>query len=210
MEAQLNDAVSKLADTNRDIALRRSELYVASRQFTIQQAKELESLSIGYHNALTERALNAAKITADYGIAKVDSAIKNYSLKLERWRSAREAFNTQLQQSITALEIYKSSLEGAKLLSDIDRARVENYRVQLAAVETIINIFKTRVQVSEVEANIQRLKIEAGKALVDMYVAQVRAKEAEFGMYKSRIDGEMPTCPHQTLCQRKEGQRVNV
>lgn len=190
IERAQQEVQDKVSSGNRDIALRRSELYVDNRKFTIQQAKELENILIGYQNSVMERALNAAKVTLEASLKIYDALVARYNARLEAYKTEASVFETRIRAALTQVEIYKAQIDGARLSVEMQRVAVEAYNAQLKGIETIVSIYRTRMEAAQVQANISRIRLEAFRGLIDAYSAQVQAKVAEFGMFKARIEGE--------------------
>lgn len=181
----------KLSDVSRDIMLKRADLYVQNRQFTIQQTKALEDTLIGYHSAVMERALNAAKATLEAAISIFNVQVARYNARLDAYKTEASVFEARLRAALAKLEIFKSQMEGKRLEVEIQRNQVEVYNAQLSGVNAVINLYKTQMEAAQVRAGIERLRIDAFRSLVDAYGAQIQAKVAEFNMYDARIKGEM-------------------
>lgn len=181
----------KISGISRDIALKRADLYVQNRQFTIEQTRQLEQVLIGYHNSVMERALNAAKATLDAAIQIFNAQVSRYNARLDTYKTEAAVFESRLRAAMTQVEIYRATLEGKKVEADIQRVRVDVYNAQLAGVTAVVNLYKTQMEAAQVQAGIERLRIDAFRSLIDAYSAQVQAKVAEFNMYDSQIKGEI-------------------
>lgn len=186
-QQELTDRVSAV---NREITLKRSELYVDNRKFTIQQAKELENILINFHNSIQERALNAAKATLEAAIRIFDALVARYNARIAAYQASAQVFEAQTRAAMTQIEIYRTQIDAARLTVDIQRIAVDAYNAQLNGIQAIVGIFRTRMEAASIQANIERLRLDTFRGLVDAYAQQVQAKVAEFGMYKAQIEGE--------------------
>lgn len=181
----------KVSTIGRDIALRRSELYVESRKFTMTEVKALENILIGYHNSVMERSLNAAKAVLDASIQIFNAQVARYNARLESYKTEASVFESRVRAALAQVEIFRVTMEGKRLEADLQKVQVDVYNAQLNGVNAVINLYKTQMEAAQIQANIEQLRIQAFRALVDAYQAQVQAKVAEFNMFESRIKGEV-------------------
>lgn len=190
IETARQQGAERASSLSREVALKRSDLYVQNRQFTITQVQALEAVLIGYYSAYAERSLNAAKALVDAGIAIFNARVQKLSVELETYRARASVFETQLKAALSHLDVFKSQVEAAKLSQEAQRANVELYAAQLEGVQTLARIYSTEVEAAKSVAQIEALRLEAFRTQVQTYTAQVAAKGAEFDMYRSRLQGE--------------------
>lgn len=180
----------KVSTISRDIAIKRGDLYVQSRQFTIEQTKGLEQILIGFHNSIMERALNAAKATLEAAIEIFKAQVSKYNARLEAYKSEAQVFEARIRAQLSLVEIYRTTMEGKRIESEVQRNIVSLYTAQLESVNTVVNIYKTRLEAASIQAGIERIRLDSFRALIDAYTSQVSAKVAEFNMYDAQIRGE--------------------
>lgn len=181
----------KLSTFSREVALKRADMFVENRKFTIQQVKEVEQILINFHNLVMERLLNASKAIVEMGIALFNASVARYNARLETYRAEAQVFEAKVRAALARVEIFKAEMEAVKIKSDVQRNQIELYRAQLAAVETIVNVFRTQMEAARVKADIERLKIETFRAQVEAFTAKVQAKVAQFNMFSAQIQGEV-------------------
>lgn len=191
LQRAYQDLQNKVSSANRDIALKRADLYVENRKFTITEIRSLEQILIGLHNSVQERALNAAKSMIDVAIALYEAQLKRYNARLDAYRSEAAVYEARIRAALAQSEIYKTTMEGKRLQVDVQRASVELYRAQLSGIESAINVYKVQMEGAGLRANIENTKITAFRALIDAYTSQVQARASEFGAYESQIRGEI-------------------
>ncbi len=184
----LQDKVSTLS---RDIMLKRADLYVDNRRFTIEQTRQLEQILIGFHNSRMERSLNAAKAILDAAIKVYEAQVSRYTARLDAYKTEAQVFEARVRAQLAQVEIFKVVMEGKRLEVDVQRAAVEVYNAQLSGINTVVGIYKTQMEAAQVQAGIERLRIEAFRALIEGYTSQVQAKVAEFNMYEAQIRGQV-------------------
>lgn len=191
MDAIRQAAMERASDLSREIALKRADLYVENRKFTIAQIRDVEQMLIAYWGSMMERSLNAAKAVVETGIATYNAQVAAAQYRLDRYKAAGQVYEVVLKAALANLEAYKAQVEGLKLAADVQRIYADVYRTQLEGVNALANIYRTQMDGAKTQAEIEQLKLQAFKAVVETYTAQVGAKQAEFGMYESRVKGEM-------------------
>ena len=180
----------KLSSLSRDITLKRADLYVENRKFTIQQANELESTLINYHSSVMERALNASKAVLEFAIAVFNAQVSKFNARVSAYQAEAQVFESRVRSSLTQVEIYKALLSGVQLEVEIDKTKVDVYRAQISAVEAVIGIYRTRMDAARIQSDIEANRLNVFRAMTEAYTQQVQAKVAEFDMYQSQIKGE--------------------
>lgn len=185
------DLQNKMSAANRDIALKRADMYVENRKFTITEIRSMEQILIGLHTSVQERALNAAKATIDVAIALFEAQLKRHNSRLDAYRAEATVYEARIRAALAQAEIYKTTMEGKRLEVDVQRAAVDLYRAQLSGIESVINVYKVQMEGAGLRANIERTKIDAFRSLIDAYTSQVQARTSEFGAYEAQIRGEV-------------------
>jgi hypothetical protein len=188
-QAQQN-IINKYSSINRDIMIKRNDQYFEARKFTIQEARQLESVLIGFHSSIMERSLNAAKASLESGIAVFNATVAQYNARMDAYRTNATVFAEKIRAAISRIEIYRTEVEGKKLEADLQRQKVEVYRAQLEGINSVVDIYKTQLEAAGIQARIEGTRIEAFRALIEGYRSEIQAKVAEFNMYDSRIKGE--------------------
>ena len=178
------------ASLSRDVALKRADLLVQNRQFTIQQVREVEALLVNMHMAAMERVLRAAQISAQFAAELFRARLDKAKLRLEAIQTQAQTFRDAVAAEAQKVEIYRAQLQAELSKMEIDKNRVELYRAKLSGVEMLANIYRIQVQAAEAAINAERSKVETYKAEIDGYLALVRAKESEFSGYEARLRGE--------------------
>lgn len=191
MQKVQQQARANISTINRDISLKRADLYVQARQFAITTGLQVEQFLISYHAGFAERALNAAKYIFDAGVSLFDMQVKRYNAKLQLYQTVSQVYESQIRAALSKMEIFKAEIDAARLTVGINESQINLYKAQLSSVEAVIGIYETEMQAANVAASMEKLKLEAFRERVDMYSTQIKAKSEEFGMYESAIRGEM-------------------
>lgn len=185
------DFLNKTSSVNRDIALKRADLYMQGKQFDIQQAITLEGLLINLHNARKERELNAAKAMIQVAIDIFNAEITRYKAKQERYIALTEVFKARVQAELAKVEIYKAQMDGAKTEVAINQNLVDLYKARVSVISTIMDVYKIDATVFEILNNSEKIKFDIFRAQIDAYIAKINAKKIEFEAYDSKVRGEL-------------------
>ena len=187
------ELTTKMSDLSRDIAVKRADMFVENRKFTIQEVKAFETLLSNIYGAYMERVFNAAKAVSDVSAQIFDSKVKVYNATVDAYKTRMEIFNTNLKAALAPIEVAKTKLEATKISADINRLTLEAYSTEVNAANTLMNMQKAKVDIYATRMQTERTKIDLFKAQVDAYSAQSQAKRAEIDVYKARIDGKIAT-----------------
>lgn len=128
MQAQLERAAqeyaSKISAASRDIALKRADMYVQARQFTIEKVLASEDQSIGLYNAIQSRALIAAQTEVQMAIALFDAGIKVFQAQIDSVMAQIDA-PLKVNQQLVALyaadvSAYAAFVNAVATAADVD------------------------------------------------------------------------------------------
>jgi hypothetical protein len=190
---------SRVSDNSRDITLQRNKLFVENRQFTINQVRELEIVTIGLYNSVQNRALEIAKLTVDLGIALYNTRLARFKAQLEAARITAEVeieqIKVQVEEARANLDGFRSQIIGydsyVKALVESGRLQVEYYNgtVNNARVLNDGLIAHAGLQTKVLEATVQQniqisnMTIENAKAKLEAAVAATKlyADSIKFG-----------------------------
>lgn len=180
-----------LSEANREIALKRSDLYVENRKFTIEQVQQYEKIAIDLYNAVQERMLNVAKATVELGIAVYDASVRNFNAQLEAFRTENQVFEIRVRAELAKAELYKAQIDAERLRGEFNRQRVELYQAQLNGIQSVVNLYKTRIDAVNALTQVQAQRVDIFRSRVSAYAERVRAKSAEYDMYRAAVSGEI-------------------
>lgn len=99
------DLLNKTSSVNRDIGLKRADLYVEQRRRVIEQVISVESQSIALYNAIQGRGLELAKTQVGMAISLFQSGIEFFKTKVDAIKSQVEA---QAEFSKVAVATYSA------------------------------------------------------------------------------------------------------
>lgn len=191
LERARQAAQEKMSEINREIALKRADLYVENRRFTIQEVQKYEQMAISLYNAVQERALNFAKAAAEIGLAIYDAAIKKFNADMDAYKTEAQVFEIRIRAELAKAELFKAQIDAEKLRGEFNQIKVNLYNAQLQGITQTVNLYKSRVEAANLLAQLQQMKLEAFKSRVTIFSERVKAKQAEFDMYRAGIQGEL-------------------
>lgn len=192
----------KTSTISRDIFTNSAARFVENRRFTIEQVKDLERVLIGFHNSMQERALNAARATAEVGIAVYNALVLRLRARLEAAKIASEVQRDKIQVEVARAEATIRLFQGqiaayeANLRRGVEvtRAQVDLYRADIDANRALTDglISRSTLQQKVIEATTQQniqisnLAIESAKAklLATVKALEFQAEAAKFGSEK--------------------------
>ncbi|MFM1979866.1 MAG: hypothetical protein RLZ68_1131 [Pseudomonadota bacterium] len=183
-------AMAAASTLSREVALKRADLYVQNRQFTIEQVKELEVVLLNQHMAVMERVLKAAQISAQFVVDQYRARLDKAKAQADVVQLRVQSFRDLVAAESSKIEVYNAQIRAELAKTEVDKNKIDAYRAQLAGVESTVNVYRLHVQAAEAAIQVERSKVEMWKIEVDGYIASIRAKEAEFSGYEARIRGE--------------------
>jgi len=191
LESVITKAQQAANSMSREIALKRADMYVENRKFTIQQVKETEQILIGFHAAQMERLLNAEKYLSEFAISFYNAKVASFNAQLDAYKTEAQVFESKLRAAVEVVNVYRSQVEASRVQSEVNRSIVDTYRARMEAVSAAVNLYRVQMEAAQIQANVERTRLEGLKTAVDAYVATVQGKTAEFGLYRAQIEGEL-------------------
>ena len=188
--AARREGMEKIASFSREVALKRADMYVENRRFTIQEARALEQMNINYWVTVADRALRAAVANVELGVQLYNLAVSRFQARLEAFKTSAAVYETRIRAQLNQLEQYKSRIEAANLTLDQQATYARIYEAQVRGAQAVLNIYSTEMEGARTAAEIERLKLDGFRASVDAYGSQVGARASEFQMYEAQIRGE--------------------
>lgn len=185
------DMMRVASDANREIGVKRADMYVEGRKFTITEVQKYEQRAMDFHNSVQERALNASKATVELGIAVYDAGVRNFKAQLDAVQIEAQVFETRMRAEISKLDMYKTQLEAEIARGQFNVQKVELYKAQLAGIHAVTDLYKSRMEGANLLMQVQGQRIDMFKTRVSAYAERVRAKAAEYDMYRASVAGEV-------------------
>jgi hypothetical protein len=193
---------SKVSSASREIFIDGTKRFVENRQFTIREVRALEQILIGFHNSVQERALNVAKATAEFSILVFNALVARYRTRVDAAKITADVEIARVQaHSLRAqalLEAYRGQIAAyeanLRRLVESARLRVELYRADIAGDDNIRHALQAKAALQQevvratTQQNIQitQLSIEQARSrlLADVETLKNRVAAAQFGADK--------------------------
>lgn len=183
--------ISATSLINRDISIKRADLYKENRQFAISKSLELEQLTMNFHSSMMERTLNTAKFTLQAALDVYNAQTRNFELNLDVYKTKAVAYESQVRAELARVEIYKSQIDGVAASVNVQKLQIDGYTALVSAIQTKAQVYKTEMEATVVQGDIEKLYLEAYKLQIEAFAETVRAKQAEFDGYKTSMSGEV-------------------
>ena len=181
----------KMSDLSRDIAVKRADLFVENRKFTIQESQKLEGLLSTIYGAHMERALKAQVSSIEMAAAVYSIKASELNARISLIKTKADVYETQLKSVMAPIEVAKARLEGAKLQSSIKRDTIDIYKARVDAASQFVQMQRARLEAYISKLQAEKTKLELYKLRVEAYSARAQAKSVELQAYKARIEGDV-------------------
>lgn len=188
--ATLQEGAAALSALNREIVLKRADLYVQARQFAVQQGLNVEQALMSYVGAKQERALKAQQITAELSIQFHNAGVQLFQLQVELKRLYRDLHSEQLQTAVTKIREYEQQLAHIDAEDKRNQTRLRFHQQLIAAVQLAYQAQQFEDEHTKLALELERLKLQASQDRVNVYATQVRARADEFDAYRTAWQGE--------------------
>lgn len=172
---------------SREVYVQNYQVFMDNLKFAVAQGIAVEQLNIQLHNAVMDRALQAARTAADVEIAVFNASVSAFSARVQAFGAAADAFRVRLQAELSKLEQYKALIEAQAQIGQLNQTLVAAYEAGVRAVGAQADIYKTKVEAAEAQVQAKTQQIEAYRADVSAYAAQVQAYTARWDGYRASV-----------------------
>lgn len=191
VQQAIQDSLGRDAALSREIMIKQGELEQSNFQFSFNAAINLESQLMDQFNQVQARALDAAKFTFQAVLQIFNAQVQLFQANVQAFQAKASVFETRLRGALAQLEVYKSQLEGQKLIGDLNTQQVQQYSAQIDAVKALSDVYKTRVDAAKAQIDAQRAQVEIYTAQLTGYDSQVKSKATEYQAYATRVQAEL-------------------
>jgi hypothetical protein len=185
------EGAEKSSTVSRDIALKRADMYVENRKFTITEVRELEQLSINLHMGVMERALNVAKATTEFGIALFNAKVSKFNVLMDGYKTKVAAYAEEVRAAVSQMEAQKVKLQFAETQVAVQKAQADVYNSQLMGQRTLLDMYRTDIAALQGLADVERLKLETFRSDVEVFAEQIRAGNLQLQGYEAQLRGNV-------------------
>jgi hypothetical protein len=172
----LQNAANKMSAVNRDIALRRSELYVQNRQFAITNASNVEGVLVSLHRAVTEH-MNVETALYNSQISKyradTDAQVEIVKSNVAIYSADVQAFGQVVNAIAEAFRLknMENQLNNSWNV-DLMRTKLEETRIQL---EGTLGALKIRGAAAQFGAEYFGRLVQAAMNSINAHVGQSKS-----------------------------------
>lgn len=184
-------ARAETSGLNRDLTIRSAEMNVEAIRFALQQAAALEVALLAQNGELNNRALQAAKITADVQVQVFNAVVARYNLDVELFKADAQVYRDQIQGEIAKAELYKAEIEGQKVVGDINEGLIRAYAEQVRTIGVRADIYRAQVDGARALAEINTQRIEQVRLRVQVFSERVKAWGVQHDAYKTQVEGAL-------------------
>ncbi len=185
-----NEISRKNDQLSREITISQADLAQKNTQFTVEQARQIESMLMDFFNQQENRSLEAARATAQNAVEIFNSLVSKQRLKLEKYQTEASVFEQQIRAELSAIEIYRAKVESARAKAEVQQSRVNVYKSQLEGLGTLMRLYATEMESARIQADVEKSKIEEFRAQTETYVAQTSAEKIKADIYNSQVESE--------------------
>lgn len=180
----------KKAQLNRDLWLEEAKLEIENLRFALQQGIAYEGMLRDSWAKLygVVQAMTSADI--ETALKVLEAAISLYKTQVEAWSVEFSTVKDQIQIELAKVEVYKSELEGQKLIGDLNQQDVELYKSRWEAVKAQADVYKTSVDAANGKLQAELGKLEYAAKRIQIYTAQVGAYGEEWKAYGIAAEAE--------------------
>lgn len=179
-----------MAETTRDVMIKRFELAFEQQRFAITTGAALEGTLSTIHFEEQRYLLEAAKAQMDTALAVVNMRVSVFNAQMQGYQTDAQVFRDRIQAELSKVELYRAQLQGVQVLGELNTQQVQLYSAQLNGVRTMAEFYQTQVQTVKVQADINMQSIERYKAQLQAYGQRWEAYVAEWRGYSAGVEGE--------------------
>lgn len=182
--------LSALGDINREIALKRSDLYVQARQFALQQGANFEAVLLQVHGQRMERALNAGRAMAEFALRFHDAMREQFILRRETWQAVATVSFQQVDSAVRGLEAWKAKFLKIDAEESRNKNRLEAWQLANQAVQAMEGVRQTQLGQAKAQLDFEELKLRYSAQLTANFLAQHNANETAFSAYRTLVEAQ--------------------
>ena len=184
------EALGKASEVSQDIYIKRGDAYRENRRWVHEQLTDMEKANLALHLNVMERSLNAAKVSADVGIAIYNARVARFNALIESYKSSVSSYEAQVRGALGAVEAQKLKLEATQIEVGIQKNQVEVYNAQIGGAKALLDVYQTDVSAMTGLIQVEALKLQAFKSQVEVYSEQMKAGTLQLQAYEALWRGE--------------------
>jgi hypothetical protein len=99
----------------------------------------------------------------------------------------------QLAGELSKLEVYKSQIDGQRLVGEINKDLIAQYVAQFEAIKALADIYRSDIEAAKAKGEINVQRIAAAKLIIERYGIQVEGWGKLQDAYKSQVEAALGT-----------------
>jgi len=191
--AQVQEVYQNLQNTSagrsRDIAIRESDLAIENLRFAVQQGIALENMRGSWYQATIARALEATKYASELAVSVFNAEVSFYNSQVQMYLADVQVYKAEIEAELARLDVYKSELEGQKIIGDLNLQQVQMYSERVKALNLEIDQYNAILSGIKITTEVDAVRIEGYKAEVQAYGESIKAINLEYTGYATAMQG---------------------
>ena len=182
--AARQEAIEKLSASSSALAIKRAEMFVEHRRFTLSQVEKIEERSLKVHMYVQEQALNLAKYAVEAAIKMFEVRVARFNAFGEGFKNAISEYQTRLQAELAKSEDTKLMLQATVTQVDIQKNRVALHAAQLEGVRARAAIYGTQVDTARTIFEVEGIKLGLFNSQITAYAEGIKAETVKMTQYE--------------------------
>lgn len=194
------EAGNNNAKAATDIAIAQAEMEQKNLQFAVTTSTGLRTTllnaSLSYHQNLISingQALDYAKTVLSSLIETYNTAVKAYGLRLDSYRAQAAVYETRLKSDMASMELYRMEIAALEAVTSVDKSKVDVYRARIESMNAMAGVYRSQIEAVQGRVGLEKLKLDVFQSQVQAFGAQVQAKHSEWQGYTAAIEGQSAT-----------------
>ena len=175
---------------SRNIQVSEATLIQNNFQFSFTQALALEEQWMSHHDTQQQRALDSAKAVLDASVQYGNLLVAYLQADVALYTANATVFAERIKASLNKLEIYRSKLEGLKLISELNQQDIDRYKSQIEAIVAVFGLYKDQLEGEKIKIEADGLKVQQFQGRISAFAEERQAKALEYEGFKSEWGAE--------------------
>jgi len=180
---------STAAGRSRDIAIKEADLHIENLKFAVTQGIAMENMRGGWYQQALTRMLDAAKFTYTLSVQIYNAEISFYNAQLAAYQAEAMVYKTIIEAELAKLEVYKTELEGQKIIGELNMQQVQIYKIRVDALQTEIELYNATLMGLKIGVEIDSVRVDAYAKEVQAYGAKIQAESLKLDAFKTEMQG---------------------
>jgi len=176
---------------NRDILTKSADYEIANLRFAVEQGIAAENILFNIFNNAETRAFEVAKLQTENQITLYNSQVTLFNAYTESYQTQANVYKTVIEGPLAELDIYKSELEGQKIISEINQQLVQTFLAKIQGVQAQVEVYKAQMEGAKIQVEIAETQIQEYKGSVDAFSALIQAERVTYDIYRTQVEAEV-------------------